>query len=87
MDLVDCFNVTQSVPMIHYSGEIASVVGNFKCDEQTASAIGDELEAKYSTQGISMKNLLMAIELSTQKSANGEIELENIKEGLAAIMD
>ena len=32
MDLVDCFNVCQSVPMIHYSNEVSAIANNFKCD-------------------------------------------------------
>lgn len=87
MDLVDCFNVSQSVPMIHSSSDIASILGNFKCEPSVATQIGDELESKYSTDGICMKNFLMAVELSTQKSANGSVELENISEALSAIMD
>jgi len=87
MDLVDCFNVCQSVPLIHAANEVASVAQNFKCDQETAQAIGDDLEAKYSTQGISMRNLLMAIESSLQKSASGQVELEHVADSLSATMD
>lgn len=64
IELVDCFNLCLTVPQIHYSSEISSVMNNFKCDQQTANNVGMELEAKYSGVGISMKNMLLAIELS-----------------------
>lgn len=50
--------------MIYQAAEVQSILNNFKCDQQTAAHIGKELEAKYSNDGICMKNFLMAIELS-----------------------
>lgn len=33
LDLVDCFNVCQQVPMIHQANEVSSILNNFKCDQ------------------------------------------------------
>jgi len=73
--------------MIHQADEVSSILNNFKCDQQTATQIGKELEAKYMDDGIAMKNLLMAIELSQQKDEQAQIGAENLQDSLAAIMN
>jgi hypothetical protein len=64
MDLVDCFNVSCKVPSIHEKDEFKAVLQNFKGDKQTIERIAEAAQDKNSFDGISIKNLILAIEIS-----------------------
>ncbi len=64
MELVDCFNVNQSVPHVHDASEFETVLQNFSNNKQVIQEAASAIEEQHSVDGVSIKNLLFAIELS-----------------------
>jgi vesicle-fusing ATPase len=68
MELVDAFNVSMNVPTIRHRQEISSVLSNYEVPSDVTSRISEEMVKKASPGGIPIKNLMLSIDLSRQKS-------------------
>jgi len=83
MDLVDCFNACLQVPTLKESSEIEVVLSQFSNDQQMVKKISD-FTASRTLEGLPIKNLMLALELSLQKS-NGTLEFSQFIESLDSI--
>ena len=71
MDVINCFNVCLQVPTISEESEVLAVLKNFKVEsEEAAQQIAKSVAEDYLVDGVSIKNLILAIEIGIQKSAN-----------------
>ena len=88
MDLVDCFNVCLNMPSIHEKEEVEAVLKNFSNDESNISSISDAVTAMHSLDGLTIKNFMLAIELSMTKSSDGKtVEYQSFLESLDAVQN
>ena len=83
MDLVDCFNACLQVPTLRHSSEIEVVLSQFSKDQTMVQKIS-EFTASRTLDGLPIKNLMLALELSLQKS-NGTLEFSQFIESLDSI--
>ena len=79
MSIVDAFNVNYHAQTLRTAAEFCAVLANFNCSGEVAQAIGQELEDTYAgadsvMTGVSMKNLVLAIEMALSKSGGRAIE-------------
>lgn len=74
LEVINCFNTTLHVPNIVLSTELTTILSNFNCPSTELQAIAVEFDQKYSTFGIPIKTLLLAVELAIERSGNGELK-------------
>lgn len=69
MDVINCFNVCLNVPSITQPSEVLTVLNNFKVESpEVAEQIAETIASEFLVEGISIKNLILAIEIGIQKS-------------------
>ena len=85
MDLVDCFNVCLHMPSIHEKEEMEILLKNFSQDTETITSVSDAASAMYSLDGITIKSLMLAIELSITKSDQRVIEYQHFLDSLDSV--
>ena len=79
MSIVDAFNVNYHVSTLRTEADYTAVLTNFNCTGEVAQEIGKELEDTYygpdsHLSGVSVKNLVLAIEMAQSKSTARNIE-------------
>ena len=85
LEVVNCFNTTLHVPNVTSSSELTTIISCFNCSAQESQAIAMDFEAKYSTFGIPVKTLLLAVELAIERSGTGELTKAHFMETLASV--
>lgn len=90
MSIVDAFNVNCHVSALRTAEDFCAVLANFNCSGETAQAIGKELEDTYSgpdsaMTGVSIKNLVLAIEMALSKSSSKVIEQSLLCDAVASL--
>ena len=75
------------IPQLKSGDEFKSILSNFNGDPQEIENISNEVADKQSLEvdGISIKNMMLAIEIALQKSSKQEIEFNNFMESLESI--
>jgi vesicle-fusing ATPase len=66
LEVVNCFNTTLHVPNIMQSNELTAVLSVFNCPSTELQAIAAEFDQKYTTFGIPVKTLMLAIDLAKE---------------------
>jgi len=57
-------------------------LSHFAGDQEVIQRIAEEVGAQYSLDGLSIKNLILATEISIQKSDTNQIEYDHFMESL-----
>lgn len=87
MAVIDCFNVCLKVHNIFQKEEFEAVLKNFTQEETVIDQISTEVSIKYALDGLTIKNLMLAIDLSIQKSESGQIEHQTFMDSLDSIQN
>ena len=85
LEVVNCFNTTLHVPNVASSSELTTIINCFNCNAQESQAIAMEFDQKYSTFGIPIKTLLLAVELAIERSGTGELRKAQFMDCLASV--
>jgi vesicle-fusing ATPase len=81
MEVVQCFNVCQSVPCVKKQKEIASVLAQFKGSEEVIKRISQDLtkgsdDGSIRGSGIPIKNLILSIEMAIETNSNKTLDYD-----------
>ena len=90
MSIVDAFNVNYHVSTLRTEADYTAVLTNFNCTGEVAQEIGKELEDTYygpdsHLSGVSVKNLVLAIEMAQSKSTARNIEQRALCDSVASL--
>lgn len=92
MEVVDCFNVCQSVPCVRLKKEINAVLSQFTGgkNEEESRRIADELvqgseDGAIRGAGIPIKNLILSIELAIESNSKGRLEFESFMDAFNSV--
>jgi|TARA_B110000285_G_C14576788_1_gene360318 hypothetical protein len=86
MSVVQLFNVCHHVPNLRTKEDVAGVLKYFSCEQGDVDEISEYVEANYAIEGVAMKNLVLAISLSAQKSPSRAVEAEAFKEKIQSLL-
>ena len=64
LDLADCFNVCMNVPNVRSQQDFYNLLKNYPIEDDIAQKISEELADLHSSEGVPIKNIILAIELS-----------------------
>lgn len=67
LEVVSCFNTILRVPNVYSSQELTTILSNFNCAATDVSAIANDFDQLYSTTGVPVKQLLLAVELAIER--------------------
>lgn len=67
LEVVSCFNTILRVPNVYSSQELTTILSNFNCAATDVSAIANDFDHLYSTTGVPVKQLLLAVELAIER--------------------
>ena len=81
MEVVQCFNVCQTVPCVKKQKEIASVLSQFKGSEEVIKRISQDLtkgsdDDSIRGTGIPIKNLILSIEMAIETNTSKTLDYE-----------
>jgi vesicle-fusing ATPase len=90
MEVVDCFNVCQTVPSVRLQSEIAAVLEKFKGSSDQVKKISQELtrgtsDGSIRGSGIPIKNLILSIELAIDSNPKQTLEYEAFMEAFNSV--
>lgn len=89
MELVDCFNVCQTVPSVRLRNEISAVLSQFNGSSEEIRKITAELtkseDGTIRGAGIPIKNLILSIELGIESSHKGKLEFESFMDAFRSV--
>jgi len=66
--------------------EVTGVLSNYKISGEEMSQIADRFERSKYTDGVPIKNLILAAELAVEKSKSGQIRARHFMESLESIL-
>jgi len=88
MDVVDSFNVCLNVPQVSSEEEIGTVLDNYPCGgEEMKATMAKEAASAYMLDGVSIKNLILAIEIAMQKDPQQQVQEHHLLDSLRAIQN
>lgn len=89
MDIVDCFNLSQNIPTLRKESEYREVLNQFKVSTENVQKICQYLKSEQESivdmGGISIKNMILSIDLALQNTKDGKLEGQLFREAFEAV--
>lgn len=85
LEVISCFNTVLHVPNIYSSQELTTILSNFNCAASEVSAIASDFDSLFSTTGVPIKQLLLAVELAIEREGNGALTRDCFIECLQSV--
>lgn len=85
LEMLSGFNTTLTLPNVHTGNELSTILSNFNCSAQEVSRIGADFESIYSANGVPIKQLLLAVELTIERDEGGALTHENFMDCLHSV--